>query len=270
MQTPDSLYIGWMNCVDKITNGEITDWKRDSPEVHGMLEHVQYQDAVIYLQKCIEFSYLTQKEIVDYCKMCDSIGNPVKHRFQFSLDASTTCIRYLFHALTIITNPANDLDNNHIVEIGGGYGGLALAMDYVYKCTRRVAVLPTYTIVDLPEINNLQRWYLKQFKLDLNVTYEYDYTDPRKCFVVSNYCLAEIGEENRQTYINNLILPHAYAGFFAWNSNASLNFLLDNDKFNTKIETEVPQTGPDNKIVTFIRKPDHSTSQAKFSLRDLS
>lgn len=263
-----------MNCVNKIINGEIPDWKKESQEVHGMLEHVQYQDAVVYLEKCTH--YLSINEIMDYCKMCDSVGNPVRHRFTpatgGSFLSSTTCLRYLYHALTIVNNARFDIDNTRIVEIGGGYGGLALAIDYVYKMAKRVAVLPTYTIVDLPEITKLQQWYLNQFKLDINVSFknDNDYNDFIGCFIISNYCLAEIGGENRQKYIDQLILPHACAGFFAWNSNASLNFLLDNDKFDTKIEREVPQTGPDNKIVTFIRRRNVCITQNKFSIRDLS
>lgn len=237
----DSLYASWNEKALEISRGNISNWKSSCSEVSHMLEHVAGEHAVQFAKKCLEEG-LTLQEIQKYATLCDSVGAPTVYHFpQIKLTFSTTCIRYLYHAIQIIKTKTK----LPIVEIGGGYGGLALAIDYVAKLKN--VTIPAYIIIDLPNVQKLQEYYLNHFKLNFPVFFSSTYETP--CFLVSNYALAEMGEENRNNYVNNFILPYVQQGFLLWNSLSSFEFL--DKKFNYSVEEESPKTGPDNKVIKF-------------------
>jgi hypothetical protein len=240
----DSLYAAWSEKALEISQGKIKKWKSECSEVSHMLEHVAGGDAIQFAKKCFEEG-LTIKQVQDYAILCDSVGSPDVYFFpEVNLSFSTTCIRYLYHATQIIKmNPKLP-----IVEIGGGYGGLALAINYVAKIKN--VTVPAYIIIDLPNVQKLQEYYLNHFKLNFPVFFSTTYET--SCFLVSNYALAEMGEENRTNYIKNFVLPYVQQGFLLWNSTASYEFL--NEKFQYTVEEESPKTGPDNKVIKFSLK----------------
>jgi hypothetical protein len=236
----DPVYANWNKVALDIIEGKIPSWKKDSKEICSMLEHVNQQYAQVYLTESLK--ELTIQQISDYVKMCDSVGNPYKIYFQeFDAQVSTTCLRYLYHALCVL----KDKIEYPIVEIGGGYGGLALAIDFVSKIKN--IQIDKYIIIDFPNIQKLQEYYLNHFSLSFPVSYESKVEEP--CYIISNYCIAEMGEENRQYYFQNLIIPYGKQGFFVWNSNASINSLEHH--FNVQVYDEIPKTGPNNKFIKF-------------------
>lgn len=237
----DQLYVAWNQKALEISQGLVPDWKSKCSEVYYMLEHVSGEDAKQFAMMCLSEG-LTHKQIQDYATMCDSVASPHVYHFpEVELTFSTTCIRYLYHATQIVKlNPRIP-----IVEIGGGYGGLALAINYVAMLKN--ITIPSYTILDLPNVQKLQEYYLKQFSLNFPVFFSAEYDE--SCFLVSNYALAEMGEENRNRYVNELILPHVHGGFLAWNSDAPFDFLYQ--KFECTVEEEKPKTGPHNKVIRF-------------------
>lgn len=237
----DDLYSAWNQKALEIAQGKILNWKSKCSEVYYMLEHVSGDDAKQFAKQCLEEG-LTHSQIQAYANMCDSVGTPNIYHFpDLKLTFSTTCIRYLYHATQIIKMKSN----LPIVEIGGGYGGLALAIHYVASIKN--VTIPVYIIIDLPNVQQLQEYYLKHFKLNFPVFFSTTYEVP--CFLVSNYALAEMGENNRINYVNEFILPYVQQGFLAWNSCASYHFL--DEKYEYTVEEEKPKTGPDNKIIRF-------------------
>jgi len=237
----DDLYSAWNKKALEISQGKIPEWKSKCSEVYYMLEHVAGHDAVEFAKKCLEEG-LTKTQIQVYANICDSVGNPHVHHFpELKLTFSTTCIRYLYHAIQILKmNP-----NLPIVEIGGGYGGLALAINYV-SAIRNITV-PVYIIIDLPNVQQLQEYYLNHFSLSFPVFFSSTYEVP--CFLVSNYALAEMGQTNRDNYIRDFVFPYVQEGFLLWNSNSSYSFL--DEKYVYTVEEESPKTGPDNKVIRF-------------------
>jgi len=237
----DDLYVAWNKKALEISQGNVFHWKSSCGEVSHMLEHVAGSDAKQFARQCLEEG-LTHQQIQIYATMCDAVGTPTIYRYpDLNLTFSNTCIRYLYHALQIVKmNPTLP-----IVEIGGGYGGLALAVDYVAKLKN--VTIPSYTIIDLPNVQKLQEYYLRFFKLNFPVFFASTYDSP--CFLVSNYALAEMGEQYRNEYVSNVILPYVQTGFIVWNSGASYDFLKE--KFELSVEDEKPQTGPSNKVIKF-------------------
>ena len=237
----DDLYSAWNQKALEISKGGVADWKSKCPEVYYMLEHVAGHDTIEFAKHCLREG-MTVEQIQTYANLCDSVGSPhVYHFTEVGIRSSTTCIRYLYHALQIVNmNP-----HLPIVEIGGGYGGLALAVNYVANLKNKT--VPCYIIIDLPNVQSLQKYYLDQFKLNFPVLFSTTYEN--NCFLVSNYALAEMGESNRLNYIQSFIFPYVQQGFLAWNSQAPFTFL--DEKFTYTVEDENPKTGPDNKVIRF-------------------
>jgi hypothetical protein len=251
----DSFYVSWNDtCVHIVEHNE-TNWKQDAT-VHGMLEHVPGEYANKYLDLILERG-ITIDAIQRYTSMVDAIGNPGKDNYvrgYSTLQSSTTCLRYLYHAIEIVELLADCPVSPHVVEIGGGYGGLVVAIDFILTL-QNIKEKIDYTILDLPGPNKLQKYYTDNFSLT-SVTlhfvngesYGAELMFP-SMFVISNYCLAEMGDQHRQRYIQTIFSkPFIVGGYMQWNSDAPTNFL---DEFSSKIEEENPKTGPYNKTIIF-------------------
>jgi hypothetical protein len=90
-----------------------------------MLEHVPGEYARIYLDLIVT-SGLSFHEIQTYTNLVDQIGDAQRHTFPCyseALQSSTTCLRYLWHAIEIV-NHLNDYFEKGViptlVELGGG------------------------------------------------------------------------------------------------------------------------------------------------------
>ena len=238
----DDLYARWNDvCVTADIRGP---WKRHT-DVVFMLEHVKKEFAETYLDLLVAGG-IPIDVIQMYARRVDSIGGAQIEVFRREkiLVASSTCLRYLCHAMQIV----DFVQEDEIVEIGGGYGGLLVAIAAMREI-RSVETPLRYTIVDLPGPNCLQKKYVACFPLgdiDVHIRDCSDENGGRIC-LISNYCLAEMGQSNRDKYIETM-MPKAVRGYFQWNSDASLDFL---SSYKTTIVDEYPKTGPHNKTVTF-------------------
>ena len=235
----DSFYLPWNESAKEATLDP--NWKRNN-NIHHMLEHLPGEHAIVYIKLCKEEG-LTDTQIQAYADMCDSVGNPDRNFYsEVNLTFSPTSMRYLYHA-TQILKANKELP---IVELGAGYGGLALAINYVSTLWNKL--VPVYIIIDLPGPKVLQNYYLNKFNIKFPVHWS-DGTNLPACFFVSNYALAEIGENDRAKYIS-YVFNSVRSGFMVWNSGASFEFL--SKKFNNvKVEDEYPQTGYVNKVIRF-------------------
>jgi len=211
-----------------------------------MLEHVDKNQGAEYLKYIRKDTTITDDEIVEYCHLNDSLGNPVCETYG-TMTVSPSSLRYIYHSHLILTH-LNTVNLSNIVEVGGGYGGLCLALHFF--ATKYNIRINSYSIVDLPSIIKLQKLYISDLRPDINVSYidaetfgkDIPNTD---LFLVSNYCFSEIPDALQKLYISNLF-PKVAHGFMAWN-----NIPLYNFGFTTKSETEKPLTGPANKYVYF-------------------
>jgi hypothetical protein len=135
--------------------------------------------------------------------------------------------------------------------VGGGYGGLCLAIDFLSKL--RSIKIKSYTIIDLEEANKVQATYLENFILQYDVTFlsASDYKNKLKStdyFLISNYCISEINEVLRRDY-TMFLFPFVESGFITWNMiPLDQNMFKD---FRISVEAERPLTGEFNLYIHF-------------------
>jgi hypothetical protein len=241
--------------LNKITTAGNLDFFKSDPNYTGVLEHVSLEQGLSYL-KFIYKSNITKASILDFCRLNDRVGSPIKSTFDFG-DASPTSLRYICQAHIILTHLQNlKHDPIDIVEVGGGYGGLCLALHYFapfYNLS-----LKSYTICDLKEAGKLQALYLSQVNPSLKVDFVDAMTfgkDIQKTnvFLVSNYCFAEIRYDLQQQYIQHLF-PKVKHGFMIWNHAHYYDFgfpVIKKDEEYNYLESNDQVFGPNNNVVFF-------------------
>lgn len=238
------MYSGWELTARRISEGNRTNWKQD-PDVNEMLEHLQRDHASVYLES-IRLK-LSDTQIETIVARNDAYGGARVENID-GIRSSPSSIRYLAHSLEICAQILKKgLSNVTLVEIGGGYGGLAVILSEV-SAIMNISI-QKYIIYDLPGVVALQQHYLAQFTLPFPVIWKdagccgSDLESSPNLFLVSNYCLSEISNNDRQQYLCNL-LPKIDGAYFAWNWASREGLPVE-----AEIQPEIPDTGHGNTIV---------------------
>jgi putative sugar O-methyltransferase len=238
----------YMKALERIRiSGDLGSFKSDD-DYRSVLEHVSPLDGSKYMNLIASTTDITLSEVVEFCKLNDSIGNPIKNQYD-GLVCSPSNLRYIFHAFLILKHIKNINRNNlDIVEVGGGYGGLCLAIHTFAK--KYNISINSYTIIDLAEANVVQKMFLHQVQPSLKVEWADANTfgssvERSNMFLISNYCFSEICKEYQERYIQTLF-PKVSNGFMAWNGIPIYDF-----GFDMKYEEEYPKTGDFNLYVYF-------------------
>lgn len=245
----DPKYSSYYTYVSQLLqSGDIQHFKRH-PAYTGMLEHVSKEHGQVYLENILTKTTITIDQLKEFAKINDSIGNPNTSTYMGDLTISPTSLRYIWQAHLILSHfKTFDLPFYNIVEIGGGYGGLYVAINYLH--TYYNIPIQSYTICDLPAITQLQSLYISKQNVKIPFFVENAYTfgesiDKENLCVVGNYSFSEITLDFQKQYITKLF-PRVKHGFFAWNTIPVYDF-----GFPYRVENEVPHTGPYNCIVYF-------------------
>lgn len=221
---------------------------KSNPNYTSILEHVKKENAQEYLKLIRSEFSLPNNIISKFTWMNDKLGKPNRHIIE-SFYASPSNFRYLYHALRILKQVSdNGISQVSIIEIGAGYGGLCLALNYLAKNFN--ISISKYVIIDLPEPLLLLQKYLGNFSLDFPVEYllssNYENSlSGEEYFLVSGYTLSSIDSELCEEYLIKL-LPKCSHGFMVWNK-IDIPLL----RKNSVIEDERPQTGNNNKYINF-------------------
>lgn len=230
-----------------VATKDLSSFKRH-PDYEDILEHVSYPIGIEYYNHIRESTEIPTHHIILFCKINDKVGNPKKYDFG-NFECSPTSLRYIWHAHIILTYMKSlNKDSHDIVEIGGGYGGLCLALNYFSPFYD--VKISSYTIVDLKVITQLQTLYLETVKLSYPVSFVDASTYGRdialtSAFLISNYCFSEIGYDFQNQYLEHLF-PKIEHGFMAWNFIPLYEFRKP-----LRVEDEKPKTGPLNQFVYF-------------------
>ena len=227
-----------------------TDFKRHD-NYCGILEHVSKELGDKYLE-LIETDFdVPFEDIVKFVTINDANGNPKKETFfsgkhRVLLECSPTSLRYIYHALVILKYYQTTA-STEIVEVGCGYGGLCLAINYFADLLH--IHIDKYHLIDLTDVCHLIRFYLSKHETTVKIPFEmYDSSTfgasiaSDKLFLISNYCFTEIDDNYRNNYCLNL-LPKVARGFMVWQTCVFPSMTMDILQKNiVKIEEEQPQT----------------------------
>jgi hypothetical protein len=231
---------------DAVARKDITQFKNQY-HYTGVLEHVSYDLGFEYLHNILKNTKISYQQIQDFCAKNDKVGSPKLHTYP-KLKVSPSSLRYIYHAHLILTylkarytNP----DHEHeIVEVGGGYGGLFLAIDHFAKLYN--VKIKSYDIIDLPEVIKLQDLVLGSYT-DIQTPYKlhpsYTYgllIHKENMFMISNFCFSALEKQDRDKYVK-FLLPKVTHGFMAWNFIPVYDF---KEGTPLHVENEVPLTGP--------------------------
>ena len=245
-------YQNYINYITSITDLSNSDFKKN-PNYTEILEHVSYELGIQYLNLIeLEFTNINYNNIIDYININDKYGNTNKYTYTYKQNrflSSPTSLRYIYHALVILQHYKNTNCKN-MVEVGCGYGGLCLAINFFSKINN--VCIDNYNIIDIPEVVNLIKKYiiLNKSYIQTNMiyhnsdTYGSDVAD-NMLFFISNYCYTEISEIYNKNY-SHILLPKVKNGFIAWQSSPT-TFPIENankitGKLISSIIEEKPQT----------------------------
>ena len=227
---------------------------------NSILEHVskeQGESYIIHIKEHIDQHFpskITTDKIRSFLEINDHIGGPVKETFTYDgelIETSPTSLRYVLHALLILSH-LRRCPTAKIVEVGCGYGGLFLAINFFSDILKMT--IDKYYFVDLPEICSLISKYLTLNNAHIHINYSvhsaYNYgadINDGDLYFISNYCFTEIDKEHRDKYISTL-LPRVSHGFITWQTVFQLPIdqmaeILKN-KPQPRVVEEYPQTGP--------------------------
>jgi hypothetical protein len=253
-------FIKYVNSVKEIQNSDF----KSNEDYTYVLEHVSYNLGLQYLNliKTIH-SYIDNSLILKFILLNDKYGNPKKYTFFFnsesSFEASPTSLRYILHALDILkyykTKNLRD-----IVEIGCGYGGLFLAINF-FSNELNIQI-DRYFLIDLEDNNRLINMYLMGHSNVINIKYSTKKAnnygadiETTELFLISNYCFTEIDSESRKKYIKHLF-NKVNSGYIIWQTCLGVTKQDTNilNKNIIDISEELPQTANEvnkNFIVLF-------------------
>ena len=245
-ETPQACYSQYEAYVSQIIKTEDLSSFKSNNSYTYMLEHVTKDDGSKYLKLLKEL--LTDSEIESFCNLNDSLGNPTRFTYANNIVCSPTSLRYLYHAHLALKH-IQQKKLSDIVEIGGGYGGLYLAIDFLSKKYR--FKINSYHIIDLKNITILQKLYTSKFHTEIplfvsDASLFGNDIDKTNLFLISNYCFSEIPKDLQYKYIE-ILFPKVLHGFITWNHKYTYNF-----GFSYTEEDEIPYTGLKfNKFIRF-------------------
>ena len=197
-----------------------------------------------------EYSNLIQKEFPDFVtivkkglldnklQLFNSLGSPnLYYCSVFERNISANCARYIYHALIIQTYIYKKYEDTSIdiVEIGGGYGGLAYWLNVLNKNINK------YSICDLDVITHFQKKCLDYYEVKCDfITNPYSFLKSDKpLFCISNYGFSEFNNYFQEIY-TEYITSKAESGFMIWNNWTGIFPFTNNTMIKEKERPEFP------------------------------
>lgn len=249
-------YNPYINVINKTNNLQPEEWYfKSDPQYQGVLEHVSQSDGNAYwdhLKKEFPDKLYQKDKFITLAHTNDSLGKPTKFDIKDFTNCSPTNLRYLYHAFLILQLIKKYQNNVDIVEIGGGYGGLAFYLRHL--CELFEVEISSHTIIDLESVANLQKTYTNYLGIEIDsIPYvKCDTFNRENCFLVSAYALAEFPVPVRERYTETVTCKCNH-GFLVWNTAG------DQTPFNPAIvngkefvtEPERPLTGAGNYFITY-------------------
>jgi len=242
-------YNDYCNYINSFINIDINLWNFKSNLYYRIiLEHVSEELGLEYLNSIIDrfpdFYNKNKNYLIELCHKNDLIGFPIKFNYNNFTFCSPTNLRYILHALIILTYMKDECNLNtvDIIEIGGGYGGLCFFINNLSSFFN--ITINSYTLFDLESPKLLQKKYLENLKIT-NLNFE-DINNIKNLktnsFLISNYAFSEIKDEYKQEYLNKIIKPYTSYGFITWNFTNAYDYNFNFDNKSIKIINAYPDS----------------------------
>ncbi len=220
--TPSSIYGWYRQSIRVALKQKPEEWTFKSDEGYRqVLEHVSKDQGTAFLN----WSQAAQPDldwdlVVRIATLNDSLGKPIQFDYPGLGTFSPSNWRYLCHALKVWQHiDSLGLPEVDIVELGGGYGGLAL---FVRGLSELFATnIDEYMIVDLREASILQNQFARAVGVPL-IAVDGLYPkfvmeeDTDRQFLVSAYAFSEFDQDTRDWYVERLI-RYCEHGLIVWN-----------------------------------------------------
>jgi hypothetical protein len=169
-----------------------------------------------------EFPDVSYAALKEYVQRNDALGDPnmciLLTAGNEMLFCSPANMRYAYYALCVLRD-CRARGCRSIVEVGGGYGGLFIAIDSLKAIVG--AEITEYRIVEIPAMCPLARkcieWHAEKSTTPATV---YESTSwgadvPETDYMVSLFCVTEIPETDRRNYFSALAARTKH-GFILW------------------------------------------------------
>lgn len=267
-RSPESAYE--QLCQSASENEEVFAHFKRHPDYMAAVENLSAGYGNEYLTVILR-NYFELHAYFERFRQNDVFGDPVVHQYGGVGKFAPTTLRSIKIAGDL-RREFKDLGCMHIVEIGGGCGGLC-------KILSDLGGFASYTLIDLPACNALSQKYLERLGIQnvhfvdattLNELGQYD-------LVISNYAFSEFDRSIQDQYVEKVIKPTP-RGYITGKFNASgPRFTIDeliavlyasNRKGN--IEAENPMTQPDrgtqnreNMLIVWKRPEEYRPSPLK-------
>lgn len=258
----ESTYRNYLNIVtDSVQQNNLGTFK-SSPEYRSILEHV-YPEVGARLLASLreEFKEVSDDSIARYIEANDRLGMPSKASIAGWNGplASPSCFRYIYHAHLILQHMKSlNLTNVDIVEIGGGYGGLCLAISH-FAASFNISI-GTYSLIDLAPVAKLQGAYLAHYSPLPNISKVTTHDAERfgddipvnehPLYLISCYAFGEIRRDYQESYIATLF-PKVSHGFILYNCQDNNGVTPDNIGRIVSVVRERPEDIYQNKFWYF-------------------
>ena len=192
----------------------------DDDVFEGFRSEMDYQNIIIggdderaqaYLDLHPEIS--TTQTLQNQLQKCDQVGNPPITDAGYS----TYTLR-AYHTYRDLLKYFDTLHNKKIIEIGGGHGGLC----HLITEMTDTEMYQSYTLVDLPQVNQLAEKYLSRFPEIQHTKIKYMSSEqiiPRKYdILVSEYAFSELDPRAQKYYLENVVkyCQTAYLAMNVW------------------------------------------------------
>lgn len=250
MTTPSSLSENNLYnkfCLEASQDDNLFNIFKQNYHYNEILEHLHPYLGQQYYEITKKY-YPKALEKINEIKINDAYGDPQIFDYYFGKYSATT-LRYLKVAAEL-EHCFKDISSYSILEIGGGYGGQSIISNIVHG-------YKSWTIVDLPEVVELQKKYLSKFNYtNINsISFLDNYCDKKYDLIISNYAFSECNRAVEMDYIKKIMSNNEKIYM-------TLNFIKSNDNnfkdmlsleelkslLNIKSFAEIPNTSPDNCI----------------------
>lgn len=208
-------------CKKIVTDGMIYDGFRSATDFTNVIVSGEEWQGIAYVDKIMkEYKYILKK--IEKLRKNDSIGHPKMYNFKNIGMFSPLTLRHI-NSYCEIKKEFGGFENKNIIEIGSSYGGLCNIINIL--CNNEYN---SYTLVDIPEVLELSKKFLKDLNVDMNKLIfttmsdlEQKTNDNKKYdLLISEFTISEMNSEMVSFYFNNVAqyCKNAYLAMNIWDS----------------------------------------------------